>query len=255
MWTVVKLEEVLDFPFRRLPGQVLEAERRELTKLCERLFELKGEREHILDSLYKAHYLSDPETLLEALRSGELRSASSEMMRLSLSKAEIFDNACWNFLSALKSYATALAYEENNPNVMWCALLSAHGDIAQGTTHLGYLKSTDRSQRHPSAPDSPAQAGAKGGKQRGRNLLFIRTHLALLLYQQRPEDGWKDSMRAAKILKEPLQSFIDDNQIKALGPGETRTLEELIIDWLDDTKDGHKDVRAAFKATRCKPST
>lgn len=255
MWTVVKLEEVLDFPFRRLPGQVLEAERRELTKLCERLFQLKGEREHILDSLYKAHYLSDPETLLEALRSGELRSASSEMMRLSFSKAEIFDSACWNFLSALKNYATALAYEENNPNVMWCALLSAHGDIAQGTTHLGYLKGTDRSQRHPSAPASPAEAGAMGGEQHGRNHLLVRTHLALLLYQKRPENGWKDSMQAARVLHEPLQRFIDDNRIEMRGAGEAQSLETRIINWLDQTKDGHKDLRTVFKATRCKPST
>ncbi len=251
MWTVVKIEEGLDFPFRRLPGRVLEDERRELTKLCERLFQIKGEREHILDSLYKACYLSDPETLQEALQSGELRSACSEMLRLGFSKAKIFDNACLNFLSALKNYATALSYEENNPNVMWCALLSAHGDIAQGTTHLEYLKSTDLSQRHPSAPASPAQAGAMGGEQHGRNHLLVRTHLALLLYQKRPENGWKDSMQAARVLQVPLQRFIDDNRIETLGPGEVQSLEALIINWLDD----HKDVRTAFKATRCKPST
>ena len=251
MWTDVKIVEGLNPLFRRLPGQVLEDERRELTELCERLFHFKGEREHILDSLYMARYLSDPETLLEALRSGELQSASSEMLRLSFSKSEIFDSACSYFLSALTNHATALSYEENNPNVMWCALLGVGRDMSSCASYLDFMSGPGQTTSRLTSLASPAEAGAMGGEQHGRNHLLVRTHLALLLYQQRPENGWKDSMQAARVLQEPLQRFIDDNRIETLGAGEAQSLEALIINWLDD----HKDVYKVFKATRRKPST
>lgn len=247
---MVKIEEGLDTQFRRLPGRVLEDGRSELSELCERLFQLKGNHEHILDSLYEARYLSDPETLQEALRSGELRSATYEMQRHSLTTMDIFDGACLCFLSALMKYATALAHEEINPNVMWCALLGVGRDISSCTIYLEFMSVPGQSKRRLTSLASPAEAGAMGGDQHGRNHLLVRTQLALLLYQKCPANGWKDSMQAVKDLKEPLQRFIEDNRIRTLGPSESWSLEDLIINWIDN----QPDVRKAFKATRRTPS-
>ncbi|MBP5997665.1 MAG: hypothetical protein KA535_06930 [Azonexus sp.] len=241
----------LDFRCRRLPGQALEDTQRRLTEISEHLLKIKGDREHQLDTSFKACYLSDPDTLIAAANCGELRYAVSESSRRFYTTADIFDGASTCFLSALEGLATALAYEEANPNIMWSALLLVNGNMAKCETYLEFLETPERPKKLPNYLDSPTQAGSKGGAKKSQNLLLIQTMLALLLYKQRPGNGWKNPTHVAKELKAPMQQFLKENKIKTLGANNKFDIEETILRWIDD----EASVKLAFQMTKQDQST
>ncbi len=229
-----------------LPGQALEHTQGRLKEIGERLLKLKGDRDPLLDALFEASNLLDPDTLIAAKKSGVLQDAIHQSSRLALQKNEIFDVAKTSLLCALEGLATALAYEETNPNVMWCALLLVSGDMAECETHLNFLETPEWPKQLPNSLASPAQAGSMGGAQRNRNLLLLQTMLALLLYQRRPGNGWRNPTQVAKELKEPLQQFMEESRLKTLGVDNKPDIEAMILKWIDD----EARVKSAFQMTK-----
>ena len=211
-----------------------------------RLLKLEGDHAPLLEAFFKASNLPDPDTLIAALKCGDLQVASHKSFMLALHTNNTFDAARASFLSALEGLATALAYEEANPNAMWCALLLVHGDMAKCEMYLNFLESPECSKQLPNCLASPAQAGSKGGEQKSRNLLLLQTMLSLLLYQRRPDNGWKNPTQVAKELKAPLQQFFKENKIKTLGANDKFDIEETILRWIDDDA----RVKLAFQKTK-----
>ena len=244
-------DEVMIMPGRddrcfRLPGQALEDAQGRLKEIGERLLNLDGDHDPVLEAFFKARNLPDPDTLIAAAKEGKLQKAVLGSFRLSLQTNDIFDVAKASFLSALESLATALEYEETNPNIMWCSLLLVHDDMAKCETHLNFLETPEWPKQLPDYLASPAQAGSKGGEQKGRNFLLLQTMLALLLYQERPENGWKNPTEVAKKLKAPLLQFFKENKFKTLGANDKSDIEDTILRWIDDSA----LVKLAFKMTK-----
>lgn len=244
-------DEVIIMPGRDgrcflLPGQALEDAQSRLKEIGERLLNLEGDHDPLLEAFFKASNLPDPDTLITAAKSGALQAAVLESFSLSLQTNDIFDVAKASFLSALESLATALEYEETNTNILWCALLLVHDDMAKCDTHLNFLETPEWPRQLPNYLASPAQAGSKGGEQKSRNHLLVQTMLALLLYQRRPSNGWKNPTQVAKELKAPLQQFLKENKITTLGANNKFDIEETILRWIDDDA----LVKLAFQQTK-----
>ena len=244
-------DEVIIMPGRddrwvRLPGHALEDAQSRLKEIGERLLKLEGDHAPLLEAFFKASSLPDPDTLIAALKCGDLQVASHKSFMLALHTNNTFDAARASFLSALEGLATALAYEETYPNAMWCALLLVHGDMAKCEMYLNFLESPECSKQLPNCLASAAQAGSKGGEQKSRNLLLLQTMLSLLLYQRRPDNGWKNPTQVAKELKAPLQQFLKENKIKTLGANNKFDIEETILRWIDDDA----LVKLAFQKTK-----
>lgn len=244
-------DEVMIMPGRdgrcfRLPGQALEDTQGRLKEIGERLLNLDGDHDPVLEAFFKASNLPDPDTLIAAAKEGKLQKAVLESFRLSLQTNDIFDVAKASFLSALESLATALEYEETNPNIMWCALLLVHDDMAKCETHLNFLETPEWPKQLPDYLASPAQAGSRGGEQKSRNFLLLQTMLSLLLYQRRPGNGWKNPTQVAKELKGPLQQFLKENKITTLGANDKFDIEDTILRWVDDDA----LVKLAFQKTK-----
>lgn len=230
----------------RLPGQALEDTQGRLKEIGERLLNLEADHDPFLEAFFKASNLPDPDTLITAAKNGALQATVLESFRLSLQTNDIFDVAKASFLSALEGLATALEYEETNPNVMWCALLLVHGEMAKCDAHLKFLETPEWPKQLPDCLASPAQAGSKGGEQKGRNFLLLKTMLALLLYQERPGNGWQNPTQVAKILKAPLEQFLKANKSKTLGANNKFDIEDIILKWIDDDA----RVKLAFQKTK-----